>query len=207
MLDTQNECSSSAEARAKRLKRLRNLANLTRKELAAKYHININTLKGWEVARHGGLTEKGAEKIISILAQEGVNGTLNWLLYGKGKGPFVFDKGATDTDEEKRMSDELTLFRLHYPDSIDFLVPDDSALPFYEAGDYVAGIKRYDKQITACLQKFCLVQIKNGPLLLRQLFPSDQTGFYNLSSSTQALNNVEITFAAIIIWHRRRHWI
>ncbi|MBI5448694.1 MAG: XRE family transcriptional regulator, partial [Gammaproteobacteria bacterium] len=58
--------------RGRRIKILRVLANLDRKAVEEKHGINFNTLKGWELGRHGGLTEKGAKKIISMCQQEGV---------------------------------------------------------------------------------------------------------------------------------------
>ena len=60
---------STPEARADRLKRVRNLANLSRKEICESGDININTYKGWELARFGGLPVDGAEKIINRVAR------------------------------------------------------------------------------------------------------------------------------------------
>ena len=58
---TQDLCSP--KSRGERLRRVRNLANLSRKNFPL-HGINLNTLKGWEIGRHGGLTEKGAKKNI-----------------------------------------------------------------------------------------------------------------------------------------------
>src|SRR5262249_31447785 len=49
-----------------------------------KYGISANTLQSWEKAKAGGLTSKGAKRILSALQQEGVNCSTEWLLYGIG---------------------------------------------------------------------------------------------------------------------------
>lgn len=70
-----------------RLRRIRNLANLSRKVLCDEAEININTYIGYEVGRYGGLTKKGADKIIHYLSSKGVYFSMEWLMNGVGKGP------------------------------------------------------------------------------------------------------------------------
>src|SRR5438874_1764938 len=120
-----NDPDSSPEARALRLKRLRTIANLTRKQICENSGLNINTYIGYEVARYGGLTRWGAEKVITRLAQEGVICTFNWLMYNIGAPPTIpFNLHEISTpsqlqtqqpdNEEKLIIDELLLFRSHY---------------------------------------------------------------------------------------------
>lgn len=78
---------STACQRGQRLKRLRNLANLSRKAMCENADLNINTLKGWEIGRHGGLTHQGAKKILKRVANEGVQCSEQWLLHDTGPGP------------------------------------------------------------------------------------------------------------------------
>jgi transcriptional regulator with XRE-family HTH domain len=219
---------ATAEARAKRIKRLRNLANLSRKEIADKYQLNINTLKGWELARHGGLTEKGAKTILHILENEGVKCTLNWILYGVGEGPAIFEKpnhlASTDksdeiqksklSEEEKQIINELLLFRQHNEHAIEFIVPDDSMHPYFEKGDYVAGIRRYGKDIANVVGLNCIIQTKSGAMLLRNLRAGNNNEFYtllclNLQTSLKEaiMHNVDLVSAAPVIWQRRRDYI
>ncbi len=80
---------STPEARAARLKRLRNLANLSRKEMCESSDLNINTLKGWELGRYGGLSLDGAYKLVRRVAAEGVFCTVEWLLHEDGLPPRV----------------------------------------------------------------------------------------------------------------------
>src|ERR1700733_6271968 len=81
------DAKSSEEARAERVKRVRNLANLSRKEMCNDGTLNINTYKGWELGRYGGLPLDGADKIVARVAKEGVICTAKWLLYGTGEPP------------------------------------------------------------------------------------------------------------------------
>lgn len=137
-------------ARAQRLKRVRNLANLTRQQMCQD-EININTYKGWELAKYGGLPQDGAEKVIQRLQKENVICTLDWLLYGTGITPRVlFYNNLVDQDdlnlelksidhEDYLILEEIELFRQHYPQVLYCRISDDGMLPFYHIGDYVAG--------------------------------------------------------------------
>jgi len=83
---------STPDARAERLRRIRNMANLTREQMCNLAKLNVNTYKGWEIARYGGLPIDGAEKVLNGIGCEGVICSLNWLLYGKGQGPYAIPK-------------------------------------------------------------------------------------------------------------------
>ena len=81
-----NLSTSSKEMRAQRLKRLRKTSGLSRKDFSKKYNISPGTLQNWETARFGGLTEKGANLIISALKCEKIFCTFEWLMYQSGSG-------------------------------------------------------------------------------------------------------------------------
>ena len=221
--ETTTDTLSTPRERGLRLKRLRNLANLTRRDIEDKYLIKINTLKGWEVGRHGGLTEKGAIKILKILEQEGVICNLDWILYGIGKGPTVAEKFETEPEEEsdapihlkeseeKQIIDELIFFKQNHVNSIDLIVEDDSMEPCYHTNDYVAGIKRFDKEIDKLTGLNCIVQTVDGRMLLRNLRKGMNEGCYNLISLNTQCNidepviyNIELVSAAPVIWQRRK---
>jgi len=215
---------SSPKERGQRLKRLRNLANLSRRDIEDKYFIKINTLKGWEVGRHGGLTEKGAVKILNILEQEGVNCSLDWLLYGIGKGPTIAEKFESEQEEvkepashereseDKQIIDELLFFRQNHTNSIDLILEDDSMEPCYTKGMYVAGIKRFDEEIDNIIGHNCIVQTVDGRLLLRNVRKGSKTGLYHLIClNTQSeidepvIYDIELVSAAPAIWQRIRN--
>jgi transcriptional regulator with XRE-family HTH domain len=216
------ELDSSPESRALRLRRLRNLANLTRKEMCERSGIKPDTLIGWEVARHGGLTENGAKKIISCIANEGVVCALEWLIHAAGPGPTVLtdlDKTRANqtelpdpaNDEDKLIIDGLLHLKTQYNDIIEAIVEDDAMAPQYQPGDHVAGVKRYHDRIYKLIGYDCIVQMTDGRCLLRCLREGSTKNRYTLlcsnpkSTTTPVIYDVEIISAAPIIWIRRKN--
>lgn len=227
MSEVINENASSTPAkRADRLKRLRNLANLTRSALAEKAKININTYTGYEVGRHGGLTKNGAEKILKVLAQEGVICTFEWLMHDVGAGPRVITDykditvaiethitSFTSADKEREsIIEELKFFCNRNEHAIDLIVNDDGMEPHYQMGDYIAGIKRFDQAIETAIGYDCIIQTTTGHTLFRHIKNKTADKRYTLictNLKTQlddvVLYKVEIISAAPVIWHRRRN--
>ena len=76
--------AKKAKERGRRLKLLRSMTGLPRKALEQKYHISASTIQSWEDAKAGGLTEKGAKRVIQVFHKEGIQCSLNWLLHGLG---------------------------------------------------------------------------------------------------------------------------
>lgn len=215
------EPHSTPEARGKRLRRLRNIANLSRKQLADGCRINPNTVKGWEIAKYGGLTEKGANKVLKVLKNEGVTCNLNWLMHGIGVGPKISEKLEVNLDaqdvtnlekeEEKGIIKELLFFRQQHKKCLDFIVSDDGMEPFFIEGEYVAGIPRQGDQLCELLGLFCIVQTASGNTLLRCIREGSSKGLYNLvcvnaqtTVTEVALYNVKLLSAAPVIWQRRK---
>lgn len=211
---------STAEARAARVKRLRNLANLSRKEMCDDSDMNVNTLKGWEIARYGGLPLDGAHKIIKRVAREGVLCTVEWLLYETGPAPSVnvgqiAESQTQDSQkqpEEVNIEEEFILFQKHYPQAIQCKINDDGMSPFFEEGDFVAGTKRTGDQIEDLLDSSCIVQLANGELLCRKLRKGKSKNTYHLvciNSETNVgmpiISDAELLSAAKIVWHRKNN--
>jgi len=218
-----NQGINSPAERGERVKRLRNLANLSRKEFCDILpDVNGHTLKGWEIGRYGGLTRKGAEKVLKVVATKGVSCSIDWLLYGIGAGPTVFvdyEKDAfpvaspnkpNPSEENRKIAEELALFKQHYKNVIDFIVADDAMLPAYAIGDYIAGIKVFGEEIALLVGRDCIVHTKKGQLLFRRIHSVTKDGKYNLiclNTATQStepvLYEVEISSAAAVIWQRK----
>ncbi|OGT22548.1 MAG: hypothetical protein A3C55_00015 [Gammaproteobacteria bacterium RIFCSPHIGHO2_02_FULL_42_13] len=213
------DARSTPEAKAARLKRLRKLTNLERVDVAAKYGINVSTLKGWETARAHGLSKKGANRFLKISAQEGVLCSYEWLMYGLGHGPRILEKFDTtleinpssDHNEEEEIIEELQLFRHHHRNTVDLIVEDDGMSPYYAIGDYVAGAKLAKQYFSKLINTDCIVQTTDGQLLLRKVKKGPRQNTFTLScinpNTTVAepvLYNVELVGAAPIIWHRRK---
>lgn len=218
--------SASAQAKGVRVKRIRHLANLSREELCAGGEINLATLISWEVGRFGGLSQKGAMRLIARVAKEGVFCTPDWLLYEVGAGPQVVAdyKKVTQADviepdqlspnsfdESTVIVEELMVFRKLNKHAIDYIVDDDAMLPFYCVGDYVGGTKRLGDKVRALVGLDCILQTKDGRIVMRRLHAGPSANTYNLvgvnllsTSKNAIIYDVEIHAAAPIIWHRRR---
>lgn len=197
-------------ARGKRLTMARNMTNLSREDLAKKYQLSSSTLQSWETPKHGGLTQKGAAKIVAILAKEGIQCSTDWLLSGIGVGPQAIGKNRSYSPESAIIAEILT-FRTHNPDAIDIIVKDDGLDPIYCEGDYVGGRKRYDTAISTAIGKTCIVETTDGETLLRYLRPGHRPNHYTLiclNPETTVLKpvlyDIALKSAAPIIWHRRK---
>lgn len=219
---------SSPQARGRRLRSLRKMTDLSRKLMAEKYQLSAGTLQGWEDGRYGGLTEKGARKILPALRREGIQCNIEWIMHGVGMGPQISDtlymkdedKPAQHLDvdaifnantEEQYIKDELLLFRKHTPEAIDIQIPDNSMEPFYCAGDYVGGSRRFGEDISNLLNRDCIVQTAEGDTLLRRLKKGNDKNHFtlvslnpNTSVTEPTLYNVALMSAAAVVWVRRR---
>lgn len=219
-----NDPQSSTEARAERLRRVRNMANLSREEMCQGEGLNINTYKGWEIARYGGLPSDGAEKTVLRVAKEGVVCTIDWLLHGVGIGPYVvpdyqkathpqqpLEYDSTLLDYKKQpIYGEIKLFKKQFSNAVIYEIEDDGLAPFYQPGEFVAGIPRYKEQIKEILNQNCIVQTETGIFLARYLRAGEKPNTYTLACSNiqtsvkkMVLYDVPLLSAALIIRHYR----
>ena len=216
---------TTPEARAERLRRVRNLANLSRQAMCDTGEININTYKGWEIARYGGLPVDGAERVVNRVQKEGVFCSIDWLLYEIGSGPYVmpnYQQAQTDSKktakmlvidkEEEIILQEMMLFRSQYRDCLDIQIDDDGMAPNYVEGDFVAGVKHYGGNIQNLVGQNCIVQTLEGDLLVRRIHAHQKTNHYtlqcinhNTAVKQPTLYDVELSSAAPILRHYRRH--
>lgn len=211
---------STPEARAERLKRIRNLANLSRKEMCEGTDLNVNTLKGWEISRFGGLSKSGANKVAARVALAGVTCNAEWLLYEIGEPPQVnllsavteipeFIPAPIPEDKQKeQITQELLLFRSHNPKAIDLVMTDESMTPCFAIGDVVAGLQV--KNSVDAIGKYSIVILEDGKKLLRNVCKGNAENHFNLLASNLeavadhlVLSNVAVKALAPIIWHRK----
>lgn len=205
------ETLASAEARAKRIRYIREqLLNMSRSELCKDSNLVEASLKSWELAMAGGLTEKGAEKFCRLVKSFNVYCSPAWLLYEIGEGPIKNpEKIPPSNDEDKQIANELLEFRKQ-PNAIDTVVKDDAMIPLLRPGDYVAGIMV--KKIEKAINKECIIMTVNHNIFVRLLKLGDKTGKYLLAClnpnpviAQPEIQNVEIQWAAPILWIRRRN--
>lgn len=215
MNDQVHQGLRDAKDRGARLKRIRNLANVSRKQLCEEAGVNINTYIGYEVGRYGGITVKGADKILKYLQEKGVNCSMDWLMHETGTAPYVFTEkmegiSLKNLQEEGKIQEELGVFRSHYMETIDCRISDDGMSPVYPLGSYVAGVLNDATKVTELVNSDCIIQLENGDILVRKLKEGRLENTYTLACinpetavANPILYNVTITNAARIIWHRK----
>lgn len=213
---------STPPARAERLKQVRNMANLSREEMCEDDQININTYKGWELSRYGGLPLDGAERVVERVAREGVWCTVEWLVYEIGRGAYVstdFKNAQKDgkseatfpakmKNQETPIFNEILLFRKQFVDTIDCKILDDGLGPEIITGDFVAGVKHYNQAIDALLNQNCIVQLVNGEITVRHLRKGNAPNLYmlvctnpNTSVPNPVVYDAQLSSAAPILRH------
>lgn len=201
---------ASADARGERLRKIRNLANLSRKELCNTPELKLNTYKGWELGRFGGLPVDGAERVIKRVTKEGVICSVEWLLYGKGQEPYIIPQSTGDFDQlgTEIILKEIMVFQSFYPDAVYIEIKDDALSPLYVIGDYVAGIRVFGENINAIVNQACIVQLTNGEILCRYLREGYTKDKYqllatNINSNLKGPQTIEseLNFAAPIVRH------
>lgn len=215
-----NDPLSNAVARGKRLKILRKMADLSREKMEELYGISANTIQSWEAAKAGGLTKKGADRIIQAFHNEGISCSVEWLLYGIGISPalraaeryFIKEPKATYAiiPEDKAIIRELQTFRALNPGMLDTLIQDTGMLPHYKPGDYVAGRRRFGEEIKSLIGSNCIVELNTNEILLRRIQRQIDSELYTLNCINPDCNlplptlyEQKLLSAAPVIWHRR----
>lgn len=198
-------------------------------ELARQFNfLNESTIRGWINCVHGGLTQKGAVKIITVAKTLGINITLEWLLYGIEPGPTaediltVFKKQSEHPESftneiavqplskiNQTIIKELEYFSQLHPKSLSYKVTDDAML-HYLAGDVIAGIVR-TKDFSTFLRKDCIIKTTDKRIFFRNLHEQNKNGSFNLrctnpntAAKPYEVSNIEIVKIAEVIWHRRK---
>lgn len=212
---------STPQARGKRLRVARMMTGLPRKGFEEKYGISASTIQSWEAAKAGGLTKRGVERVLSVLQQEGIFCTADWLLHGigtpaqsTGRVPQIREETPTYRTEEEGIAQELQAFRALNIETMDMVVMDDGMEPYYCKDDYVAG-KAYAKEsMKEAIGRDCIVVTADNQTLLRRVKKGMHPGRYDLicvnidtTVPYYALMDVELRSAAPVIWQRKRSGI
>jgi transcriptional regulator with XRE-family HTH domain len=215
------DLKSGPEMRGQRLKSLRMMTGLSRKKLEQDYHISASTIQSWEDAKAGGLTKKGAERVIAVFIDQGIRCSVDWLLYGIGTPPQLsnklFDQGSERHDpievptEDRAIVNELLVFRQNNPDAVEYIIIDDGMAPNFATGDYVAGKRRSSLHLDSCIGKNCIVETRDNEILFRRVKAGSKPGTYTLTciNSDTSVRDItlydrELITAAPVIWHRKK---
>jgi hypothetical protein len=203
------------DCRSKRLKTLRKMTEMSRRCFAEKYNISQGTLQNWETSRFGGLTEKGARRMLKSLQSEGVFCSFEWLMYGFGDQPKVQSvlenkSSASPLDHPSDLSieDELRYMSQLHASSIYMIVNDESMAPEYNRGDYVFGVKYTGGDMAAVVRQVCIVEMMDASKVLRYVRPSGTPCRYDLIATKPVASKnpiemgVEVVSLAPVMWIR-----
>lgn len=207
-LDLPNNLSTP-EARANRLREARKIAKLSLREMSNDDQINYYTLCGWESGKHGGLTERGAHKIIERLHVAGINCSIEWLLYGLGEKPTPIPPilfACQFTGMKEFIHKQMELFSQIYPNFISTLVEDDAMSPHYNKGDLVSGLPLANNKISEANGQDIIVMLTNNATIVRKLIIDKKNNSpmllaTNHNSSEPIIQNIEINQWALILCH------
>ncbi len=213
-------------ARAKRVLLVREMTKLSRREFAKKTGIPHSTMQHWEDGSLHALPEKSVMRLIKASSALGVHCSYDWLMFGKGIPPHYIDKVAlvsgttqkltkklnlSDEAQGKQIKEEITLFLRQDKDAVELVVPDDAMEPSFMAGEIVAGIRYYGKEIESLLGMDCIVLIQGGEAYLRRLLKGSMPGYFHLThtnpnttASKPFFYDVELVSAAPIVWKRKK---
>lgn len=184
---------STPEARGNRLRILRNMSGFTINELSEKYGIGTSTIKYWETAKQEGLSLKGAKKIISSLAKEGIYCSFSWLMYGVGIYPQYINSAFGEREEYKDLISmskedeiaiykEIELFIKETSNSVTLTVYDNAMEPFFSFGDTVGGNRLFGKEMDFALGKNCIIETVEHQILCRKFEQGNEKNTYTLSA-------------------------
>jgi len=166
---------------------------------------------------------KKAQKLTNIFKTLHVICSCEWLLFGIGQPPQLCQsltklnnsqikaEEVTYWDDEIAAQQEINFFLKANRNAIVLLVNDKSMEPYFNVGDYVGGKKRFVENINSIVGMDCIVQLKNKIQLIRHVKNCNKPDVFNLyckswdaSIINPALYEVELNFAAPIIWHRKK---
>jgi DNA-binding transcriptional regulator YiaG len=210
-----------ASERAKRIKALRELVGYSRHKFCekyAKYGIKLGTLQSWEDVRWNGVSEKGAATLVKIFKEEGINITVEWLLFGVGDNPlkhldrFKIAGAITKVSPDETIAQELRFFHQLNEGAVDTVIADDGLAPWLMPGDRVAGKRLFEHEIAEAIDHPCIIQTLAGNVVVRWLKKGDDVDHYTLvctNPNTKVnephLENIKLFSAAPIVWIRRLH--
>lgn len=216
-MTTNSQERTSPQQRGQRIRALREALRLSRNAIGQKHQIAKGTIQNWEDARYGGLSEKGARKLVEAFCAEGINCSLEWLFYGIGEDPLIPNiatgqlVNATLLSERECIVQELQHFHKHNSDAVDFIIPDDAMAPVFLKGDLVAGKRYFNQDIEKMLGQNCIIQTTTGKLQVRTINKASTENKYQLTTFNQAspqheiLSLEQIFSLAPVLWLRREN--
>lgn len=210
--------------RGKRVRVVRSMSGLSIAEFAREIGVTDRAIIGWEGGKIGGLTEKGAEKIATVIKSFGVICSSVWLMHGMGTQPIltneIYNKpifseiNSTKNNKEiitpnSAVKNEIACFHKNNLSAVTLQIIDDSMEPFLHLNDIAGGKRLFANKIQKALHKNCILETEENQILCRYLTEGSMPNTFNLnclnpktSAQPITLNNVKLISAAPVIWTR-----
>jgi len=188
---------------------------MSRTNFCKKYVLSPSSLAKWELGKIP-FAEKSAKKLAEAFHEEGVHVSPEWLLTGEGIAAQKEAKTKTTSklsakNEKELIEKELYNFENFHGRALSLRIYDDSCLPLYLPGDYLAGVALTGEQILTLRDMLCLVQLSNGIICVRKLIDyNEDTMTFDLECANPFTEvaqpksrNVHLKAAAPITFFRR----
>jgi hypothetical protein len=173
--------------------------------------LSESVVRGYLAGRSSSITDKNYEKLAeaasALLGRRVTADELRGEITQRtdlaidaylGTDSTILDYSGTEPVRYVKAPDDLA-------DGGALMVKDSAGLPMFEAGDVLIWAKP-DSDVTPALGKIAVVQIKNGPRVLRRLMRGRGRYRYHLlaiNSSTPPLEDRLVLSVAPIVWVRR----
>lgn len=161
----------AAKERAVRLRALRAMCRYTRSDLARRHGIPAATLQNWETPRQGGITDKGAYRIITVFSKLGMHVSHEWLMQGTGPEPYLESQGVLRrmqnllTRSRGKKVDHCALFEQWHKQGFVLEVDEKSALQGCRGGDKLLSVPvRATAKKGDVKNRLCIVAYLDGAL-------------------------------------------
>ncbi len=196
---------TAIEQRAARLTKLRNMANLTRESICDGDNIKFHTYKAWELSRQGGLTEKGAKKVVERVAKESVLCTVEWLMHGSSPQPLVVMANDYQGIDDLCIASELTVFSAYNNQNILYSTLTDDVPPLFQIGDVAAGVK-IEGDLSALVGNICLLEDNTHQVFIGKLIRTleHNTFLINTLNTDTTIERTLLSAARIIRHYKMR---
>lgn len=168
----------SLVSKGKRLKSLREFSGITSLEMADIAGVSKSSISYWENAARGGLTRKGAEKIIAGMLKYGIQCELSWLWFGEGPEPTLIqnnlqaikEKSLIDCNQKLSNSGPISPVFMTIEKEIEFFLrinqnavvaklEDNLMHPQFSPSDIVGGIWQNSSFIFD--EKVCIIRCED----------------------------------------------
>ena len=153
------------------------------------------TSQNWESGRAGGLTKKGADRVLKAYQREHILCTHDWLLQGVGASPVLMDESRDPAAHRAHavfsgLAEDIAYLRSLYDHVVDLPIADQSMMPDYPQSAHVVGISHYKEQILSSVGKDCIVHAVGHPPIFRRLLSSGDAQRFHLVPLSTSLATI-----------------